>query len=352
MKKEIFKRQFGLDLLKIFSMVLITAIHFISFGDVLNLQDISLANKAFFSAVYALTTVSVNSFVMITGYFQSERAVNFKRVISLWINVFIVSVLLLLGMAVLGQPIGKMNIIKSIFPVLTVNYWFLSSYLVLCLAAPLLNILIKNMDKQKHALLCIVGFLLICVYYTTNPFITEATYIGHPRGIVWFFYLYFVAAYIKKYDIKIKKGALVSLIILLFLMIGAITMLDVRKVGNMNILGTYSILPFVCSVLVFLFFKDLKINLKWFQKIIVGLAECSFYVYIIQEHDAIRNWYWYIFTAFENGQDFKIIIYFLVSLVVLWPAAYIINKFLKLFKPAVEKLYIAGEKKIFKIFNK
>lgn len=352
MKREISGRQFGLDLLKIFSMVLITVIHFIDFGNILNMQDISLPNKAFFSVIYALTTVSVNSFVMITGYFQAERAVNFKRVFSLWTNVLIVSILLLLGMMVVGQPIGKMNIIKSIFPVLTVNYWFLSSYLVLCLAAPLLNILIKNMDKQKHALLCIGGFLLICVYYTTNPFITEQIYVGHPRGIVWFFYLYFVAAYIKKYDLKIKKGVLVSTIIILFLIMSAITMVGARKVGNLNILGTYSILPFLCSVLVFLFFKDLKLNLKWLQKIIVTLAECSFYVYIIQEHDAIRNWYWSIFTVFENGQDFKVIIYFLTSLVVLWPIAYIINKILKLFKPMVEKLYMAGEKKITKIFNK
>lgn len=235
---------------------------------------------------------------------------------------------------------------------MTVNYWFLSSYLVLCFSAPLLNMVIANMDKKKHALLCIAGFLLICVYYTTNPFINEMIYVGHSRGIVWFFYLYFVSAYIKKYDIKIKNGVLISVLILLFLMMSAITMVGKTIFGNLNILGNYSILPFLSSVLIFLLFKDLKINLKWLQRMIVCLAECSFYVYIIQEHDAIRNWYWSIFTDFEKWQDLKMIIYLLASVIALWPMAYIINKIVKIFNPIVEKLYKLVEKKVGSFFYK
>ena len=351
MKKESINRLYGLDLLKILSMVLITVIHFIDWANILEMRDISLVNKAIFSFCYALTTVSVNSFVMITGYFQTDKSVNFKRVFSLWINVIIVAVLLLLGMVLLRQPVGKMNVIKTVFPMLTVNYWFLSSYIVLCIASPFLNILIKNMDKHKHSLLCIVGFLLICVYYTTNPFITEMIYVGHPRGILWFCYLYFVAAYIKKYDINIKKGMLINLIIILIFIMSVITMFDARKIGNINLLGNYAILPFLCSVLVFLLFKSFTISGTWLKNTIVELAECSFYVYIIQEHDVVRSWYWSLFTAFENGQDFKIIVAFLSSLVVLWPAAFIINKILKLFKPMVDKMYLMGEKMIIKIFK-
>lgn len=64
------KRDHGLDLLRIISMLMVVTLHFYNHGGVLNTLTQGTANWYFGRLIYALSNVSVNCFVLLSGYFQ------------------------------------------------------------------------------------------------------------------------------------------------------------------------------------------------------------------------------------------------------------------------------------------
>jgi len=339
-------RLYGLDILKIICMVLITFIH-LSYTGILKSENLLLANKAMLVFMDTLTIFAVNCFVMITGYFQCERKVNHKRVINLWFNVILVSLILLVVMAIIDvSKISAMSIIKSIFPVSTMHYWFLTAYLVLCLSAPMLNILIKNIDQKTHFYICLIGFVLFSIYYVTNPLVNQFDYIASTRGIIWFYYLYIVSAYIKKYDFHIKKISLFLIAAFCFVAAYFLKFTGFVSLNQARFLLDYSVLPFVLTVCVFLMFKSVKINNKNICKFISVLSSCAFYVYIIQEHDAVRGWFWNI-VELSNYANSLLLVPIIFALVLsLWVPAWLIDVLLKRLTPLSNKICNLLEKLI------
>ena len=333
-------RKYGLDLLRILSMMLITVIHFIAYTGVVEGVKLSDLNKIVLDVLYSLTTIGVNSFIMITGYFQSEKKLSYKKVFGLWINVVIVSAILLLVMLIMKEPISRMQVLKTFFPIATMHYWFLVQYIILMIASPLLNLLISFMTKRNHLYVCIFGFLIISVYYAMNPFVTEIVYLGNQRGILWFFYMYLVAAYIRKYDVFVKKGILISSTIFLLLIMSALRFCGYEILGQSKLLENYAVLPFLLTICIFLIFKRINVSGRYKRNFISALSACSFYVYIIQEHEAVRSWYWGLFDVTAHAEDIYFLALLLGSILILWPFAFIFEKLVGILKGITEKFYV------------
>lgn len=331
-------RLYGLDVLKIICMVLITFIH-LSYTGILKSDNLLLANKISLVFMDTLTIFAVNCFIMITGYFQCERKVNHKRVFNLWFNVILISLILLVVMAIIdASKISAISIIKSIFPVSTMHYWFLIAYIVLCLSAPLLNTLITNISQKTHFYICLVGFLLFSIYYVTNPLVNQADYIGSTRGILWFYYLYIVAAYIKKYDLRIKKAILVLMSVIVFIIAYSLKFIGFVSWNQAKFLLDYSVLPFILTICVFLIFKSFKFNNKIICKLISVLSSCAFYVYIIQEHDAVRGWFWNIIKFSDYANSLMLIPLVFALVLALWIPALLTDILLKHLAPVSNKI--------------
>lgn len=339
-------RLYGLDILKIICMVLITFIH-ISYTGISKNENLLLANKIMLVFMDTLTIFAVNCFVMITGYFQCERKVNYKRVVKLWFNVILVSLILLVIMAVIDiSKVSIMSIIKSIFPVSTMHYWFLTAYLVLCLSAPILNVLIKNISQKAHFYICLIGFLLFSIYYVTNPLVNQADYIASTRGIIWFYYLYMVSAYIKKYNFQIKKTTLFLISAFSLAVAYYLKFIGFVSLNQARFLLDYSVLPFILTICIFLIFKSIKINNKSICKLISVLSSCAFYVYIIQEHDAVRGWFWNIVKFSDYANSLVLVPLILALVLVLWVPAWLTDVLLKYLTPLLNKICNLLEKLI------
>ena len=74
----------GLDLLRIFSMLLITAIHFVVYSKIMESDALTGFNRAWLAGVESIMCVGVNSFAMITGYFECEKHARGERLFALW----------------------------------------------------------------------------------------------------------------------------------------------------------------------------------------------------------------------------------------------------------------------------
>lgn len=333
-------RLYGLDVLRIISMLLITIIHFCAYSLIMYDQNITTINHVFMSLMYTMSVVAVNAFVMITGYFQCDKKMNYKRIFALWFDVVTVSVLLFGIMLIINKgQFTPMQLIKSVFPVSTGHWWFLSAYLVLCLASPLLNALIQSLNQKSHFMVCVFGFLILSCFYVSNPFITSTTYVGSSRGMIWFFYLYVLAAYFKKHPFNIKRVWLLLTGSVCYAVLTVLIYLNKHQVLQAELTANNSVLAFIFTVCVFLFFKSLNVKKLETKKVISLLSVSSFFVYIIQEHEMVRYWFWELFDIPNHVRDWYLPLILIFSVLILWPFAILLGKLLKLLDPLKSLLY-------------
>lgn len=72
------KRNYGLDLLKILSMVMVVLLHATSYG-IKNVSCIPLSPKWFtIATIRSISGVAVNCFVLINGYFMCQKKKNIE----------------------------------------------------------------------------------------------------------------------------------------------------------------------------------------------------------------------------------------------------------------------------------
>lgn len=73
-------RKTGLDILKIFSMIFVIIYHITLYGvDLVNIQQYSMPYWMI-TGLKCVSIVSVNCFILVTGFFLSKSHVNYKKI--------------------------------------------------------------------------------------------------------------------------------------------------------------------------------------------------------------------------------------------------------------------------------
>lgn len=346
-------RQYGLDILRIMAMLLITAIHYVAYSGVTAAPNLTDYNRVFISCIGGLFVAAVNLFVLITGYFSCEKNINFKRIFVLWVQVVALGVVLdVIGSLLLEQPLGITTLLKTVFPISTMHYWFFTMYVLLMLVSPIINILISCLTERQHATVCIGGFLLISILFVSNPFINSQLYVADARGIVWFVYLYIVGAGFKKYAWRLKRWKNILGVCAVYLINVVLQFFEISSIKNCQLLDGNSVFPFALSVLLFCLFKDIDVKHKISKWVISAFSACSFLIYILQEHDLIRAWYWNLFDIPSYASSPYLFVGFIISILALWPIALIVQYLFNFVNPAIVFVYTKIEGIIKKILVK
>ncbi|MBO7519437.1 MAG: acyltransferase [Clostridia bacterium] len=326
------ERRSGIDILKIMSMVLITLIHYFSYSSISESQNLLPLNKIIFTALRTLTAIAVNTFPMITGYLLYNKKSSTLRPFKLWSEGWFYSfVLIFIGLIIGKGIISPLNILYSVFPFFTMHYWYLTAIIIIYLLSPLLNLIIKGISEKNSLKYILIAGIIITVYYVSNPFIISDVYIGHPRGIVWLSFLYILGGYIRQRSIKkentvARKEKLLwaLLAFVTFIIIFLLKYLNLPSVfKNAQLLSDYAFLPFLLTLSVFCLLKDIHIKSYNIKRVITRVAECSFGVYLIQEHVMIRGAYWSFFDANKYTNSLFFIVQLLCAVILIWPFAYV-----------------------------
>ena len=133
------ERNSSYELMRIVSMFLIVLYHIIMHGKVLeNCQNEGL--KIIFEFIEFVTLVHVNSFILVTGYFQAESNFKQSKIWSLlsvnWFYRTLIVVLLIIFNVI---SIDKVTFIKEVFPINLNEYWFFKNYLLLYCLTPFID---------------------------------------------------------------------------------------------------------------------------------------------------------------------------------------------------------------------
>ncbi len=193
------------ELMRIISMFFIVLWHVI-----INITLRGVNNSftlLFYNLMLFLICIHVNSYVLLTGYYQSKttfKQSNLWRIInSSWFyRVVIVCIFLLFS----WTSISKTQLLKELAPIGIDNYWFLKNYLILYCLSPFLNRFIKSLDKKAYRILLLVCFIIFSII----PASTGGEFFSNDGYSLYnFIYLYFIGAYLRIYppekDFLFKK---------------------------------------------------------------------------------------------------------------------------------------------------
>lgn len=309
------KRETNLDLLRIVCMMMVVGLHFfnISHGGLIDgALETGSANWNIANLVYALCFVSVNCFVLISGYFQCTLKFRLEKLLSIWGQAFCYSIGIYGVLAVVSNTITPVTLVKYGMVVSQKIYWFVTAYFLMYAVSPFLNCAIRNMNRKKHLLCCIV---LVGIFSVAHNLVYTCDF-GNILGgssFLWFCVLYMVAAYIRLYVPVVSKhkgrwlavyGISASFIAIERFAAYWITPLLFGQVYLDSLFySNNSILNTLASIALFMAFRSMEIKNSSLNRIVRFLSPLVFGVYLIHEHPAVRELLWGILkpAAFANS---------------------------------------------------
>jgi len=289
------QRNSSFELLRILCILLIILHHYSAHG-VQGLTEHALTINKIIEQVLSMGgKIGVNCFVLITGYFMTNAAFKYKKLLKLILEVFFYSVLSLIVFFGLGLAAYDSKVVKeSLFPLTYDMYWFATAYIVMYLLSPFINSFIKILSQERH----LKFILLLVVLWSVVPTFTFGQAAGYS-SLGWFILLYLIAAYIKlyphKYFIKCKVNIIVAFLLYMTMVLSVI-LLDTLGIQNSTFADTatylreMNMLPtLLCSISLFLGFKNLNVGSN---KVINTISASAFGVYLIHDNYFVGPYLW------------------------------------------------------------
>lgn len=304
MKSE---RQSNFELLRIISMIMIIMWHLLLQANIMSNSNGIL--KLLLTIIEATIVVHVNSYILTTGYFQYKSDIKKNKILNIigdvWFyKVFILFIVLLFNL----KYLTKLEILLNLSPINHREYWFMNCYLILYIISPILNKIISNSSKLELKRIIITIFIIVSILTTiSNQMIFNNDY-GY--SVSNFILLYFIGAYINKYDIKLKTKDILKYIILLIsinVLLNYIGNYLLNKNSLFNYIGTLitassfvydNPIVIIESCLYFLLFKNIKIKNKYINII----SKTTIGVYLIHTNMLLRE---YVYKYFGYSRLFS-----------------------------------------------
>ena len=337
------KREANFEMLRVIAMIMVVVLHYLSHSDsLIELGVPASAVRITGSLIESFCIVAVNVWVLISGYFLSQSGFKLKRILQIICEIFFYTVAISLVMQSVnvyhvksGDTIFKT--VQYFFPIASEHYWFATSYVMMYILSPVLNKGVQYLSR-KQLKVTIMGLLLwFCFIKSFIPVNFPTDDFGY--GLKWFLCLYLIAAYIRKYDVKIVTGAGRSALLyvvscgLIFVMTIVLQMINARY-GRFEYYFTVTshynfILCLTGALGVFSLFRYLKIREGFWANVARTVAPLTFGVYLFHEHLEIRTrwlfWMESIFGKVPTANVGAFLVHLLLSVAVIFLAGIFID---------------------------
>lgn len=198
------KRNYGIDLLRIISMINIINLHFNLYSKQLSLKIFSPKFRHIWR-LQAFSRYAVNCFGLISGIVGYKRY-KFSNLIYLWIQVFFYSITISLYLFFISKNgITKKNLFLSLFPILIKRHWYVNAYFSMYLFLPFINSGIQSIDQKFFKKIIIFFFLFYSIYNVVGSVIfgyKNYHFLNNGYSAMWLLILYIIGSYLGKYIIR------------------------------------------------------------------------------------------------------------------------------------------------------
>ena len=212
------ERKHGIELLRIFAMLLAAVLHILKKGGVITASE---GNLAAYSTVWLLEAAAycaVNRYALISGYVgysDRPKPLRLARCIELWLQVVFYSVIITTVYCIAGVgSVGVSNFADAFLPVTSKQYWYFTAYIGMFFFIPLLNALVRRLNRRALVSLCIMLIAVFSLYDTFASFWKKdplALVGGHSP--LWLGVLYIFGAAMKKLRVPESMSSKKALLI-------------------------------------------------------------------------------------------------------------------------------------------
>lgn len=290
------ERDYGLDIVRIISMLGIVILHINGAGGVLgscqNVQAKYLASNWVEICAYT----SVDLFGLLSGYLglYKKRKSCYRTLELIFIVAFYCVVITALFLIFLPDKIvGIKAVASGLVPQLKGRYWYITCYIPVAIFQPYINKMILSLNEKEHlrlSVLIIALFGFIQSFVIVDLFTFKSGY-----SFVWLLCLYIIGAYIRRVDLfsKAKKLKVKTMAIFLagsaVLLLGNLLIKVVMHRTMQYFVSYISPITLLMSICLLLFFRGMQIN--HFKKTLSFLSMVTFDVYLIHCHILIYDNY-------------------------------------------------------------
>lgn len=356
-------RDSNYELLRIISMFAIVLHHTITHGMIL--ENTTGVINFIFRILLIFCVFHVNCFILTTGYYQSTSKPNIKKVLSIILQVFFYNLIINSILKISGLiSYTTIDFLRQINPLNFSSYWFLQCYLVTYLLSPYINDFIQKADRIFLKKCIFILFLCVSII----PYFTFAVlYSNNGFNVFLFILMYFIGAYIKKYNlndellkqinITQKRFIYLSVFIGFTIINCALYYMNYHMMNIDNSIINYigghfeyftilynNPIVIIQSVSLFLFFGTFKFK----NKFVNILGKLTLGVYLIHQSYYIKN-NLYIWLKIDTGNiiDNKM---FIIKAILITILIYIISSIIEFIRQLIFKI-IAKSKIQQKISN-
>lgn len=269
-------RDSSIEFLRILSIIGILVVHTDFFALGAPVKEDCMASpilSVWRFTIESITIISVNIFVLISGWFgirwKKMRFLEFLfQILFFNFLFFIVFSFFIPEKTFTRDGIGSIFMFDKYF-------WFVKAYILLYLFAPVLNSFLEKVSKNQHKLVLIGFFLFQTVY---GWLFDGVSWFERGYSAISFIGLYILANYLRKY-VKMDKKVLILIFIAFVILNTAVAFLStyIDRGAYVSRLYAYNS-PFVilASVAVFLLFA----NFQFKSKIVNYIAISSFAAFL------------------------------------------------------------------------
>lgn len=280
------QRESNFELLRIISMMLVLGCHvnYMSIGMPDSSELLRNPVNAFIRIFWEQAcAVCVNIFVLISGWFGIKPTS--KKMASLLFQVFFLSALITLAAPFFSIEVGAKHILRTF--IIGCDYWFVISYLVLFIFAPLLNQFVEQAEKKQIEQFLVAFFIISTLY---GFFLNDIGHFAYGYSAISFIGLYILARYIRMWPRKLLTLPPVAGILIYLGCTLASSLLSIVQIRFkitpvwMGASMSYNNpLVVIASVFFFLSFSKLSFH----SRVINWLAPGAFAIYIIHCHPLV-----------------------------------------------------------------
>lgn len=196
------ERNSNIEILRILCIVMIISMHvFGLYSD--NLDTIGFATLSFNNAV---CNMGVSIFMLISGYYGIHFKT--KKLLSIW-NVTLFWSLVLIFV---DTDNSAKNLVRSIFPVFTGKYWFLTAYILVFCLSSYIEKLIQNINKRQFQILLCV---LLLFFVIAPSFLMLEIMHDSGKGAMNMLMVYLLGRYFAMYGLPKRLSGPIGGVILL-----------------------------------------------------------------------------------------------------------------------------------------
>ena len=206
------ERNSSVEIARVIAVIGIVGLHV--YGDVH--ANISFSNKLIEVLYIEIFAMAVPFFIMVSGYYSVSFS--FFKLLKLHTLIIYYSLLIFIVSWKLGIEVTKIDLMKSLFPILMNRYWYFCCYFMLVIFLFFFNWVTDHLEKNQFLALIII-WMLVVDSVTVFPIFSLLA--DHSWKMLFY---YMVGRYLKKYGLSFfsqKRSYLIASLCILAITYGA-----------------------------------------------------------------------------------------------------------------------------------